>query len=216
MSVQAFKTREELMAALDAEIPNLQGQVKIAVELKQANPAMSFGAAYVTAGDIQSAERATEAVRAGMPPEKALVLVGSYARFQWAVENLPRATLLRRLVNLWVWSDPDDTRPEYLALWKETYARKGKYIADGRALPRGNVLTVYRGQLEGATVGIAWSLNKGTARDFALTGGTRDKMEGGVIYRARVNRKDVLAYFTGRNEAEVIIDPAGLRYVIVR
>lgn len=170
--------------------------------------------AIVQAGDLQSAEMANDMVRRGTPPGAALNLVGSYARFDWAVANLPRPQLLRRLPELWIGADPDDTRPEYLALWREAYdANGGNTILDGRPLPirygigdakRPPVLTVYRGQV-GDAVGISWTLDHAIAKKFARTGGGRQLVRGGRILKRIVKRSEVLAYLTGRGESEVII-----------
>ena len=76
-----------------------------------------FLTALVMSGDIISAETATELVKNGMDAEEAIDFIGSYARFDWAVKNLPRPRLLTLLPELWVAADPDDTKPEYLELW---------------------------------------------------------------------------------------------------
>lgn len=162
--------------------------------------------AIVMAGDIYSAEQATELVRNGTPAEDALHYVGSYARFDWAVTNLPKPTLFKMLPELWTGADPDDTKPEYLALWKEAYAANGsKMIYDKHWLSSGK-LTAFRGQI-GDKVGISWTLDKETAKKFAATGGSRQTIRGGRILTRIVKRSDVLAYLTGRGESEVIIDP---------
>lgn len=170
--------------------------------------------AIVMAGDIYSAEQATELIRNGTPAEDALHYVGSYARFDWAVSNLPKPTLFKMLPELWTGADPDDTKPEYLALWKEAYAaNKNKIIQDepGKIetlLTNANspLFKVYRGQI-GDNVGISWTLDKKIAKTFAATGGGRQTIRGGRILTRIVKRSDVLAYLTGRGESEVIIDP---------
>lgn len=165
---------------------------------------MPWLTAYVIAGDIYSAEMATNMVADGMPPEEALHFVGSYARFDWAIKNLPRAVLFERLPELWIGADPDDTNPEYLALWHEAYEANGnRPIYDGKPFPRGKQV-IYRGQV-GDVPGISWTLEYAIAHKFAMTGGGRQGVEGGKVLRKVIVRKDILAYLTGRDESEVIL-----------
>jgi hypothetical protein len=173
--------------------------------------------AVVMSGDIQIAEMATEMVVNGTPATEALNFVGSYARFDWAVANLPKRTLLKMLPELWRSADPDDTKPEYLALWREAYKANGGTVCDGKQLPtrygngaaieRPAVLTIYRGQI-GNTVGISWTLDRKIAAKFAATGGGRAPVSGGKILKRVIRRDEALAYLTGRGESEVIVDIA--------
>jgi hypothetical protein len=185
-------------------------EAELASRLLRENPRLGV-TAYVMAGDILSAEGATELVRSGVRPEEALNFVGSYARFQWAVDNLPRKALFKRLPSLWSGADPDDTKPEYLALWYEAWNDncQGALLDDKRKeCPHGK-LTIYRGQV-GPTLGISWTLDINIARKFARTGGLRGTATGGVILRATVMAGDVMAYITGRGESEIIVDPEDL------
>lgn len=160
--------------------------------------------AFVVAGDIQSARRVDEMIAAGKKPRDVVWFVGSYARFDWAVSNLTKRQLFAILPDLWVGSDPDDTKPEYLALWKEARSIKGRTITDGKALPKGR-LTIYRGQI-GSNIGISWTLDKKIAEKFAATGGGRGFVRGGKILRRTIDRDAVIAYLTSRNESEIIYD----------
>lgn len=171
--------------------------------------------AYVIAGDIVSAEKATELVESGARPEEVVNYIGSYARFDWAVKNLPRAYLFKRLPELWSGSDPDDTNPEYLQLWREAYAANcfgALYDDRCKELPHG-VLTLYRGQPEGAPLGISWTRDIGIARKFARSGGLRETIADGVVLKAKVSAGVCMAYITGRGESEVIVDPDDLEGV---
>lgn len=169
--------------------------------------------AAVMSGDIQSAEMATEMIVNGTPALKALNFVGSYARFDWAVANLPKRTLLKMLPELWRGADPDDTRPEYLALWREAYKANGnKTIFDEphKIEPvftsiDTRLITIYRGQV-GDAVGISWTLDRVIAKKFAATGGGRQEIAGGKILKRVIHRDEVLAYLTGRDESEAIVD----------
>lgn len=58
-------------------------------------------------------------------------------------------------------SDPDDTKPEYVPLWRRAFERNGhQMITDGEELTDDESFTVYRGQPEGDPVGLSWSLKK--------------------------------------------------------
>ncbi len=62
--------------------------------------------------------------------------------------------------------------------------------------------TVYRGvRGRGKVQGLSWTLSMEQARWFA------DRFEPtGKVYRARIKKEDVLAYFSDRNEKEVVLD----------
>ena len=76
-----------------------------------------------------------------------------------------------------------------------------------------SILTLYRGMTEdeqvGGDYGISWSLSKDIAKFFAHTYGrnysTRHLKK--VVHEVRVNKNDVIAYFNGRNEQEIIWIP---------
>lgn len=69
-------------------------------------------------------------------------------------------------------------------------------------------LTVYRGDPDG-NLGMSWTLSKTTARFFAKRYGTGANP---TIFRYVVEHKrEVLAYFTGRNEAEIVLNPTLVR-----
>lgn len=168
--------------------------------------------AIVQAGDMVSADRATaELAKGKVSAEKLLYLIGSYARFDWAVKHLPRDTLFDMLPELWVQADPDDSDPACLDLWIEAYAANGcKTICDGAALPDGP-FTIYRGQIGFGQPGISWTLDRRIAAKFAATGGGRATIKGGVILQQSIESEKVIAYLTGRGESEIIIDPRELR-----
>jgi len=166
---------------------------------------MPFIQALIVAGDMVSAVRASELVAKGMSPQRAVNLVGSYSRFEWAIANLPRADLLKRLPDLWRGSDPDDSDPRYLALWREAYAANGnKTVLDSKeTLPE--VVKVYRGQV-GKAKGLSWTTDIEVAKKFAATGGTRTRVRGGKVLIRTIWGGQALAYLTKRSESEVILD----------
>lgn len=173
--------------------------------------------AFIMAGDFISGERAWDELKSGAPFKQALWLVGSYQRVAFCVEAIEAGyveteTVLDLLPEVWPNSDPDDTDPRFLNLWRQAWGRNDfRYLRDGGPLPRNHSLVVYRGQDEGDRLGISWSLNKDIAERFAKGAALRVRNRGGVIYVGKVDRRNVMAYLTGRNEDELIIDPALIR-----
>ena len=167
-------------------------------------------AAIVRANDMVSAERATRMVAEGKwSLRQAVYRVGSFTRFAWAVENMPQRWWYEadNLVDLWRGSDPDDTNPDFVRLFQQVqFAKNVAYLRDGKALPRNSILRIYRGQIEGDPLGMAWSLSRHVATAFAGGMGARVAMEG-VVYEAACWRTSVLAYITQRHEEEIVIDP---------
>ncbi len=188
-------------------------QGELAKELLSRDPRLTFISAFVIAGDTLGAERIRAAfVRGELPLIKALVLTGSYARFDfavWVANNYAghKPYVLSNLLNLWTGSDPDDGNPDFLQLWLEAFERNGsRYLRDGKALPAGKTLRVYRGQDPGPPSGISWSTDKRIAEKFANGAATRQARRGGVILERAIRRGDVLAFLTGRGESEVIVE----------
>ena len=209
-------TAEEV-AELEALMEDVKDQQERANALQADNPGLHHITAFIMAGDIRSGERAYDRVVAGQwDVEQALTFTGSYARLALAdklYENgyLPRTKYHRMLPDLWRGSDPDDTDPRWLRLWKQARGRKGRLIHDGKQLPkRGRVngaLLVYRGQPESAPLGIAWTTDKKIAEKFASGAGARVPTPGGVVIVGHVHPDSVIAYLTERGESEVIVDP---------
>ena len=72
-------------------------------------------------------------------------------------------------------------------------------------------VTIYRGVTDYNRTNIralSWSLDYKTAQWFA---GRFDQE--GTVYQATINKKDILAVFTGRNESEIIVDPKCLQNI---
>jgi hypothetical protein len=192
-------------------------QSEEADELVAKHPGLSHVTAFIMAGDNRSAERAYGYLKSGeWDVDKAINLTGSYARLAFADRLyeeglLPLATYHRMLPELWRGSDPDDTDPRWLRLWKQARIRKGRLIHDGKPLPkRGRVdgqVVIYRGQPADAPLGIAWTTDKKIAEKFANGAGARVPTPGGVVIVGNVHPDAVLAYLTGRTESEVIVDP---------
>lgn len=72
-----------------------------------------------------------------------------------------------------------------------------------------SVIAVYRGVKPGAKVrALSWTTDKKVAKWFA------DRYEkNGKVYMAVIDKKDVLAYFLGRNEYEVVVDYNKLKHI---
>lgn len=70
-----------------------------------------------------------------------------------------------------------------------------------RSLPQ--EITVYRGTGRGARhlLGLSWTLDYEKAKWFATRWNKK-----GVIYKGKIRKENVLAYFSRRNESEVVID----------
>ena len=185
-------------------------------DLHKANPDLPFVTLAVMASDQQSAEKADELLAAGEPFDAVRHIVGSYSRLTWTVGKyseglISHAELLDEWPELWRGSDPDDTDRRWLQIWREAYQRAGRTVLDeGVPLPPGR-LTLFRGQMAGDPLGIAWSLDRGIAAKFANGAGFRTAVMGGIIIVARVRRDRVLGYLTGRGESEVIVDPGDVR-----
>ena len=185
------------------------------------HPGLHPVTAHIMAQDMATAERATQAVLGGDTARHASILVGSYARWDWALAMLERGAypwveFLEDLPVLWTASDPDDTDPGSLEVWLRARRTLGSYVRDGRPLPRatrGGTVTIYRGGAtrEATAKGFAWSTNPKVARKFALGADTRVPRSHGWMVRGQVRPADVLAYLTGRDEAEVIVPASRVR-----
>ncbi len=209
--------------SMDALQAYAEEQSAMVTKVLAANPGLPVITAHIIAGDLMSAERATQRVAEGMPAEQAVNLVGSYARWDWALRMVAEGVLSEQwfqdnLPHLWSGSDPDDMKPEYLAVWRKARARAGGVIRDGRPLPHPEpgkrMLRVYRGGLPfNLRAGFAWTTDPKVARRFANGAGVRMPQVGGIVITGWVKPSDVMAYITDRNEAEVIVDPRLVRNV---
>jgi hypothetical protein len=206
---------------MDVLAQEMQRDADRATKLMDADPSLPFISALVIARDLASADRSMDWLREGKHPwSRAEVFCGSYGRLDLRVRAHAEGLItdeqaLEDLPSTWSGSDPDDTDPRFLALWKSAFAANGgTYLRDGDdTLPGISVLTIYRGQDYGAPFGIAWSLDPMVAAKFANGAATRQRNRGGVVYRAIVPRNKVMGYMTGRHEQEVIVDPADLTMV---
>lgn len=181
-----------------------------------ANPAIPPMTAHIIAGDQISAERATDAVESGkLKPEEAVHLVGSYSRWQWALQNCPQEWVWKNIAELWRGADPDDTDVDNITVWSDAFLNRGeRYIRDGKPLPRGQKITLYRGQMPNDPLGIAWTTDLDIAKRFASGVGLRTRMNG-VVITGWVWRGLIFGYLTGRKESEVIVRPSDVNDIKV-
>lgn len=185
-------------------------QFEIMNDLTQAMPWLPFIGALVMAGDMAHGELIEERVKKGaLTVKEAIPLLGSYVRFPFAVRNLPDEELFPRLPDLWVSSDPDDTKVEYLQLWRRAFkANKNRIIKDNpnSRLAGGMTVQLFRGQRRDDPLGIAWSTDPHIAHKFAKGAGVRGPISGGTVISITALKDNVIAYLTERGEWEVILD----------
>lgn len=92
--------------------------------------------------------------------------------------------------------------PEYLMNQEERAAYKS--LED--------IVTVYRGVTSYNVKNVkalSWTLDRDTAEWFAHRFG-----EEGTVYEAQIPKEHILAYFNGRNESEVVVDPKYLEQIM--
>lgn len=194
----------------DAEAMN-----RAMAKLAKKNPQLPFVTLVVMANDYLTVERADMLVLSGVSILKAANEVGSFYRLKWLVDKYHAGLfddtwLVGNFPYEWMASDPDDTDPKYLKLWKRVKKLNGGYVYDKALLPKGD-LKLFRGQEnESDPLGIAWTTDEEVAVRFANGAGMRTKINGVVIART-ANSSDVLGFMTGRGESEVVIDPKKLR-----
>lgn len=188
----------------------------LAAELSAKDPTLGYSA-LIIAGDMISRENGDDALAAGSPFMYAGMLVGSFARFAWAIDAYERGAiawqdLAPNLPDLWRDSDPDDTDPRFAAVWRRARVEAGRVITDADDVaPPTSPLTLYRGQDRGAPIGLSWSLDRATAVKFARGAGVRQASRKGVVLVGTCAYDDAFAYLTGRGEAEIVVDPAAVR-----
>lgn len=217
--------RASAIAAHQKEVDKARGLVL---------PDMAY---IVWSQDMAAGERVDAEVREGrMTFDAAVTAYGSYARIDGMLRlqeegYTSREHLLDLWPEQWAAADPDDTDPRFLAMWKEAnFYWRGKAIdEDGAAIAIGSVspdpattgiivdpghplpemdpVRIYRGQPEGAPIGISWSLRREVAEGFARGVGVRARIPNPQVLTLDVARRDIIAYLTSRGEDEVIIDP---------
>jgi hypothetical protein len=118
-----------------------------------------------------------------------------------------------------VWTDSENIY-QHFAVWKRLWAssfngrdvlmdEEEKEVLE--AMPQ--VLTVYRGfKIKKSERGLSWTTDRDTAVWFARR--FRASHQSSFVAQANVAKKDVLAYFDGRNEKEVVVLPTSLKNLL--
>lgn len=71
------------------------------------------------------------------------------------------------------------------------------------------IITVYRGCARTHVAGLSWTISREVAEKFAT--GHRDiRVLDPVIASAQIGKENILGTFDGRDEAEILLDPASL------
>jgi hypothetical protein len=108
----------------------------------------------------------------------------------------------------WAWTDAE--WPEMYMdtdLWLD-YFREVGFVEDHHlGTPPTSPLVLWRGATEVRMDGMAWTERPEVANWFAKRWRGIEQEEPVKVYRLEVYPEDVLAHFTGRNEAEWLVDP---------
>ena len=103
-------------------------------------------------------------------------------------------------------NDPNLSKRDLLSLFKATDPALLMSEEDYQQFKDlDDVVTVYRGvtSMNAKNVkALSWTLDRDTAEWFATRFG-----ENGIVYEAQIQKQYIYAYFSGRNESEVIVDP---------
>lgn len=135
-----------------------------------------------------------------------------------ALRNIDDAGLAASLVAD-VWMERENIRQER-SLWGSIWNK----LPDSRATMSENDhkefatlpdrFSIFRGHSHtrrGITKGLSWTADQPKAEWFA-----RRYLSKGFIASGLVCKRDVFAYFTGRNESEVVVQPGAVRGLVVR
>ncbi len=127
--------------------------------------------------------------------------------FKMTKESLSLEDYSEFLSDMWITmefpnADTNVTKAEFVSFFqnadKKLLMDKKEY-AVYTALPE--EVTVYRGVgKHGKVNGLSWTLDLEKAKWFA------NRFEPVGVYKAKINKKYVLAYFNGRNEHEIVLD----------
>lgn len=130
---------------------------------------------------------------------------------KFAAPNLSKADFSTILADAWIRSeqpnhDPNLSQNKLLAMFRAadpTILMTDKERESLDAL--GDTITVYRGVHSAKSNGVkamSWTLDRETAAWFAGRYGRQ-----GCVYEAKIEKAHICAFFLGRNESEVILNP---------
>ena len=155
---------------------------------------------------------------------KRVLLEKDYRTYVWLHERPHRLTAFEKIsdeltdVNYWklvssIWTDTENSYADYKK-WRSLFSSKRSskhYLMDEkedqllRSLP--DEVVIYRGCQKNLNEnGLSWSLDKSTAEFFANRFNQK-----GIILEKKVSKKDIVAVFTGRGEAEVIFNDTSIK-----
>ena len=145
-----------------------------------------------------------------------MMITKSYALgfLKFARNSLSEKDFADILVDAWIRTeapnnDPNLSKKDLLSLFKATDPALLMDEDDYRRFTDlDDVVTVYRGVTsmnEKNVKALSWTLDRETAEWFAHRFG-----ESGTVYEAQIQKKHIYAFFSGRNESEVIVDPRHL------
>lgn len=137
-----------------------------------------------------------------------------FAFLKHAMPYLSRTNFSEYLADAWVNCeepnrDPNFTKKQLLGLFRRADPQALMTEEEYRQLQAlEDTVTIYRGVTTynaGSAKSLSWTLKRETAEWFAHRFG-----EHGTVYQAQINKAHIYALFTGRNEAEAIVDPKQL------
>jgi len=167
---------------------------------------------------------------------KRVLLEKDYRTYVWLHERPHRLTAFEEIsdeltdVNYWkllssIWTDTENSYADYKK-WRSLFSSKRSskhYLMDEkedqllRSLP--DEVVIYRGCQKNLNEnGLSWSLDKSTAEFFANRFNQKGIIEffanrsnqKGIILEKKISKKDIIAVFTGRGEAEVIFNDTSI------
>ncbi len=136
---------------------------------------------------------------------------------KYAEKHLSQKDFSEMLSNAWILSempnrDRNVSKGQLVAMFKRAdpvVLMEPEELACFQGLD--STVTVYRGVTsynEKNRKSLSWTVNPETAQWFAHRFG-----EQGKVYQAQITKEHILAYFNGRNESEVIVDPKYLQNI---
>ncbi len=137
------------------------------------------------------------------------------AFLKYAMPYMSQADFSHFLASVWIsveapHSDPNFTQSDFVKMFKQAspeHLMSEEEQALLQSLPE--EVTIYRGvtSYNAENVkGLSWTLKQHTAEWFA-----QRYSEQGKVYQATVNKANIIAILTDRNESEVIVDPKILK-----
>ena len=161
-------------------------------------------------------EKLRQIKEARTPHEISFMITKSYslAFLKYAAPHLSSKDLSEMLADVWVRTespnnDPNMSKNRLLSLFKKAQPQFLMDEEEYEAFQKlDDTVTVYRGVTSHNAKNVkalSWTLNYDTADWFAHRFG-----EDGTVYEAQIDREHIYAYFSGRNESEVIVDPKHL------